>query len=469
MNSKMSTDTQFDPETGEIREPGSNAYAYSVTEISQALKRSVEDLFGHVRIRGEITGYKGVHSSGHCYFSIKDAGAKIDAVIWRGQLGKLRAKLQEGLEVIVTGKLTTFPGKSSYQVIVETLEPAGAGALMALLEQRKKKLAAEGLFDADRKRPLPYLPEVIGVVTSPTGAVIRDILHRLQDRFPRRVIVWPVRVQGESAAGEIAAAINGFNSMDQKPDLLIIARGGGSIEDLWAFNEEIVLRAAAASKIPLISAVGHETDTTLIDFVSDWRAPTPTAAAERAVPVRADLVAALATLHARQNRAIVRTSHQNRLRLQSASRALLTPDDILATVRQRLDNATARLPISLRSNLQRHSIALVRNATRLSIKPLRDQLSIQARQLGDLDKRRGRAMTGLLQRRTDRFTASSKLLSSLSYRSILARGFVLVKDVSGKPVRLAKEVQAGRTMTLEFADDAVNVVAAKPKDQGSLF
>jgi exodeoxyribonuclease VII large subunit len=469
MNSKMSTDTQFDPETGEIREPGSNAYAYSVTEISQALKRSVEDLFGHVRIRGEITGYKGVHSSGHCYFSIKDAGAKIDAVIWRGQLGKLRAKLQEGLEVIVTGKLTTFPGKSSYQVVIETLEPAGAGALMALLEQRKKKLAAEGLFDADRKRPLPYLPEIIGVVTSPTGAVIRDILHRLQDRFPRRVIVWPVRVQGESAAGEIAAAINGFNSMDQKPDLLIIARGGGSIEDLWAFNEEIVLHAAAASKIPLISAVGHETDTTLIDYVSDWRAPTPTAAAERAVPVRADLLAALATLHARQNRAIVRTSHQNRLRLQSASRALLTPDDILATVRQRLDNATARLPISLRSNLQRHSIALVRNATRLSIKPLRDQLSVQARQLRDLGQRRARAITGLLQRRTDRFTASSKLLSSLSYRSILARGFVLVKDVSGKPVRLAKEVQAGRTLTLEFADDAVNVVATKSKDQGALF
>src|SRR5499433_3561057 len=270
-----------------------NVREWTVSELSAALRKTVEDAFGYVRVRGEISGYKGPHGSGHCYFTLKDEGARIDAVIWRSAFARLRMKPEEGLEVFVTGRLTTYPGKSTYQIVIETLEPAGLGALMALLEERKRRLAAEGLFDAARKRPLPFLPEVIGVVTSPTGAVIRDILHRLADRFPRRVVVWPVRVQGEGSAEQVAAAIAGFNALPlsgvvPRPDLLIVARGGGSIEDLWSFNEEIVVRAAADSMLPLIAAVGHETDVTLIDFVADRRAPTPTAAAEMAVPVKSE-------------------------------------------------------------------------------------------------------------------------------------------------------------------------------------
>src|ERR1700726_1351815 len=275
-----------------------NIREWTVSELSAALRKTVEDAFGYVRVRGEISGYRGAHSSGHCYFALKDDSAKIEAVVWKTAYARMRIKPEEGLEVIVTGRLTTYPGQSKYQIVVETLEPAGLGALMALLEERKKRLAGEGLFDAARKRRLPYLPEVIGVITAPTGAVIRDILHRLADRFARHVIVWPVRVQGEGAAEQVAAAIRGFNALPAagpiaRPDLIIVARGGGSLEDLWSFNEESVVRAAAESMIPLISAVGHETDVTLIDFAADRRAPTPTAAAEMAVPVRADLIAEL--------------------------------------------------------------------------------------------------------------------------------------------------------------------------------
>src|SRR4051794_2215179 len=279
-------------------EPLLNTPEFTVSELSQSLKRTVEDTYGHVRVRGEISGFRGAHSSGHCYFALKDESAKIEAVIWKGVHGRMRFKPQEGLEVIATGKLTTYPGSSKYQIVIEALEPAGIGALMALLEERRRKLAAEGLFDEARKKPLPYLPRVIGVVTSPTGAVIRDILHRLAERFPTRVVIWPVRVQGETAAAEVAAAIRGFNALAAggavpRPDLIIVARGGGSLEDLWSFNEEIVVRAAAQSAIPLISAIGHETDFTLIDFAADRRAPTPTAAAEIAVPVRSELKAAV--------------------------------------------------------------------------------------------------------------------------------------------------------------------------------
>src|SRR5690242_9167787 len=271
-----------------------NLVEWTVSELSAALKRTVEDAYGFVRVRGEVSGFKGASPSGHCYFRLKDDKAVIEAVIWKGSFARMRLKPEEGLDVIVTGRLTTFPGSSKYQIVIETLEPAGLGALMALLEERKKKLAAEGLFDAARKQLLPFLPCVIGVITSPTGAVIRDILHRLADRFPREVLVWPVKVQGEGSAEQVAAAIHGFNAFPlgriPRPDVIIVARGGGSLEDLWSFNEEIVVRAAAASMIPLISAVGHETDVTLIDFASDKRAPTPTAAAEMVVPVRAELV-----------------------------------------------------------------------------------------------------------------------------------------------------------------------------------
>ena len=278
---------------------GDNSPALSVSELSGALKRTVESAFSHVKVRGEISGWKR-HASGHCYFTLKDEGACIDAVIWKGQAGSLAFRPEDGAEVIATGKLTTYAGRSKYQIVVTRMELAGEGALMALLDKRRRALAAEGLFDEAKKRRLPFLPRVIGVVTSPTGAVIRDILHRLEDRCPTHVIVWPVPVQGEGAAAKVAAAIRGFASLEPRPDLLIVARGGGSIEDLWAFNEEEVVRAAADSPIPLISAVGHETDTTLIDFASDRRAPTPTAAAEIAVPVRAELAAFLAELGHRQ-------------------------------------------------------------------------------------------------------------------------------------------------------------------------
>ena len=469
----MPTDFSFDPETGEIRDGASNLAELTVSEVAQALKRTIEDRFGFVRIRGEISGYRGAHSSGHCYFSLKDAGAKLDAVIWRGNFNRLRSKLQEGLEVVASGKLTSYPGKSSYQIVIENVEPAGVGALMALLEERRKKLAAEGLFEAGRKKPLPFLPEVIGVVTSPTGAVIRDILHRLNDRFPRHVIVWPVRVQGETAAAEVVAAINGFNALPRKPDLLIVARGGGSLEDLWPFNDEAIVRAVAASSIPVISAIGHETDTTLIDHVADWRAPTPTAAAERAVPVRAELLAEISSLEARRRRAIIRVQQERRLRLQSASRALPRPDDMLAMARQGLDGLVARLPKSLTSNVQRHGLALARLAGRLSLQPLQARVGEHRRRMDELPLRARRALVQLLGRRRDRFIAEAKLLHSMGYKSVLARGFVVVRDIEGRTLHRAAAVMPQAELSIEFADGKVSVKARGETKggggQGSLF
>src|ERR1700753_1715999 len=325
-----------------------NTPEFTVTELSSALKRTVEDAYGHVRVRGEISGFRGPHSSGHCYFALKDESAKIEAVIWKGVHGRMRFKPQEGLEGIATGKLTTYPGSSKYQIVIEATEPAGIGALMALMEERKKKLGAEGLFDEARKQLLPWLPEVIGVVTSPTGAVIRDILHRLEDRFPRRVLVWPVKVQGEGSAEQVAAAIRGFNALPAggripRPDVLIVARGGGSLEDLMAFNEEIVLRAVAACRIPLISAVGHETDTTLIDFVSDRRAPTPNAAAEIATPVLAELRGLVAELSGRMHRCGGRVVEDRRGRVETLGRSLARVPDLVELAGQRFNHATSRL------------------------------------------------------------------------------------------------------------------------------
>src|SRR3954470_7829843 len=317
-----------------------NLVEWTVSELSAALKRTVEDAYGFVRVRGEISGFRGASPSGHCYFRLKDDKAVLEAVIWKGTAGRMRVKPEEGLEVIASGRLTTFPGSSKYQIFIDALEPAGIGALMKLLEERKKKLAAEGLFDEARKQLLPFIPEVIGVVTSPTGAVIRDILHRLADRFPRRVLVWPVRVQGETSAAEVAAAIEGFNALPEggplpRPDLIIVARGGGSLEDLWSFNEEIVVRAAAASMIPLISAVGHETDFTLIDFAADWRAPTPTAAAEKAVPVRSKLLVETDSLARRALACWQRCQEARRTELRAAARALPGLEDLFALPRQR--------------------------------------------------------------------------------------------------------------------------------------
>ena len=325
----------------------SNAHEYTVSELSGALKKTVEDTYGHVRVRGEL-GRVTVAKSGHVYLDMKDERAVIDGVMWKGLAAGLNFRPEEGLEVVAEGRLSTFPGRSKYQLIIERLEPAGEGALMALLEARKKALAAEGLFAQERKRDIPFLPRVVGVVTSPTGAVIRDILHRLGDRFPVHVLLWPVRVQGEGAAAEIAAGIEGLNALPEggaiaQPDVIIVARGGGSIEDLWAFNEGIVVRAEAASRIPLISAVGHETDTTLIDYASDLRAPTPTGAAERAVPVRRDLAERVAKDSLRLSSALQRALDRKSADLKSAARALGRPDALLQGASQRLDYAAERL------------------------------------------------------------------------------------------------------------------------------
>ncbi|HEY8578957.1 MAG TPA: exodeoxyribonuclease VII large subunit, partial [Beijerinckiaceae bacterium] len=348
-----------------MAEPAGNAPEITVSELSTALKRTIEDRFGFVRVRGEVSGWRGPHSSGHVYFCLKDQNARIDAVIWKGSYQRLRVKPEEGMEVIATGKITTYPGKSTYQIVVEHIEPAGVGALLAQLEERRRRLAAEGLFDDARKQLLPYLPQVLGVVTSPTGAVIRDILHRVADRFPVRVLVWPVRVQGETSGAEVARAIEGFNALPEdgpipRPDVLIVARGGGSLEDLWGFNDEVVVRAAAGSLIPLVSAVGHETDWTLIDHAADRRAPTPTAAAEICVPVRSELLAQVAALARRQAAAAVRLSERRRSELRALARALPGPEDLLATPRQRADRAGELLASRLAAGLRDRAIRVGR-------------------------------------------------------------------------------------------------------------
>jgi exodeoxyribonuclease VII large subunit len=532
-----------------------NSPEFTVSELSSALKRTVEDTYGHVRVRGEISGFRGPHSSGHCYFALKDESAKIEAVIWKGVHGRMRFKPQEGLEIIATGKLTTYPGSSKYQIVIEAIEPAGIGALMALMEERKKKLGAEGLFDEARKQLLPWLPEVIGVVTSPTGAVIRDILHRLEDRFPRRVLVWPVKVQGEGSAEQVAAAIRGFNALPEggkipRPDVLIVARGGGSLEDLWSFNEEIVVRAAAESMIPLISAVGHETDITLIDFAADKRAPTPTAAAEMAVPVRSELLVEVSTLARRVMVCWQRAQESRRNELRAAARALPAAGDLLAIPRQRLDSAAGALPRALKANTHAHFRRFAATSGRLTMRVLRGQIAqathrltvsgerlvnsarsllrhrrdryagleirLKASKLSNaqaqrhiiardreraqrLAERARRALLTTLQRHEARVAHSGQLLAALSYRSVLTRGFALVRDEAGHPVHAAAAIGPGALLSIEFADGRVGAVAdadrqavartampvasetkeqpkaaapkrvAKPVDQGSLF
>ncbi|MBZ0217228.1 MAG: exodeoxyribonuclease VII large subunit, partial [Fimbriimonadaceae bacterium] len=363
---------------------------------------------------------------------MKDEQAVLGGVIWRGVAAKLRFQPEQGLEVIVTGRLTTYPGQSKYQIVIESMEPAGVGALMALLEERRKKLAAEGLFDEKRKKPLPYLPEVIGVVTSPSGAVIRDILHRLSDRFPRRVLVWPVRVQGESSAAEVAEGIAGFNALDAggevpRPDLLIVARGGGSLEDLWGFNEEIVVRAAAASNIPLISAIGHETDWTLLDQVADVRAPTPTAAAEMAVPIRSELMATVDDLARRKTRARARLFEDRRAALRSATRGLPRLTDLLALPRQRLDMAAGRFGQARQVGIARYRSNLALASSRLTPRLLNERLNRGRIRLDDLGQDMQSGFKRLIETRKRHVESMSKLLSSLSYQGVLSRGFALVR------------------------------------------
>ncbi|WP_417422941.1 exodeoxyribonuclease VII large subunit [Hoeflea sp.] len=517
-----------------------NAAEFTVSELSGSIRRTVEDGFGHVRVRGEISGYRGPHSSGHAYFSLKDDRARIEAVIWKGTFSKLKHRPEEGLEVIATGKITTYAGSSKYQIVIDSIEPAGAGALMALIEERRRKLAAEGLFEDARKQLLPFMPRVIGVVTSPTGAVIRDILHRIEDRFPVHVIVWPVRVQGDTSGDEVARAINGFNALDpngpiKRPDLIIVARGGGSLEDLWGFNDEAVVRAAAASGIPLISAVGHETDWTLIDHASDRRAPTPTGAAEMAVPVKADLEAQLATLAARLKSAQSRMLDRRREALRGLARALPTLDSVLALPRQRLDRSGQALGRALELNTANRRQGFERQAARVTpfalVSALREKrllvgemsgrgdramdrrlealrtrldrhalvLSAVPRRIGEaqvhgrerlteLTRRTDAALTQMLSQHRRGLAAQTRMLQSLSYQSVLGRGFAVIRDQDRQLLSRAAQVKAGAAIAVEFADGEISALvsgtdrpaakAAKPArakpvktktDQGSLF
>ncbi len=447
--------------------PGDNSEPLSITEISARLKRTVEDSFGFVRLRGELSGVKRA-ASGHLYCSLKDEGARIDGVMWRGGAQRLAFLPEDGIEVIATGKLTTYPGRSNYQIVIERMEIAGEGALLALLAKTKARLEAEGLFDPARKRPLPYLPAVIGVVTSPTGAVIRDILHRLADRFPTRVLVWPVNVQGQGAAEQIAAAVNGFSAMAgsaalPRPDLVIVARGGGSIEDLWSFNEEIVVRAIAACTIPLISAVGHETDTTLADFAADLRAPTPTAAAELAVPVRAELGALLADLGLRQRKCGTRPVELGRERLAARAQRMPTPQALLAAPAQRLDELAERARRGLGDGIATARTRLQRDAGRLSAPLLRARAERAGERLAAL-----RLTPALITReiavRRERLAALWRVASQLDYKRVLERGYAIVRDDAGRPVMCAAAARAQPRLTLQFNDGqvAVSTGAAPP-------
>ncbi|NKB45251.1 MAG: exodeoxyribonuclease VII large subunit [Alphaproteobacteria bacterium] len=438
-----------------------NVPEFTVSEVSNALKRTVEDAFGYVRIRGEISQPK-VAASGHCYMRLKDESAVIDAIIWRGGMSKLAHRPEEGMEVIASGRLTTYPGRSSYQIIIETFELAGEGALLKLLEDRRKALAAEGLFSENRKQALPRLPEVVGVVTSPTGAVIRDILHRLQDRFPRRVLLWPVRVQGEGSASEIAAAINGFNALPEdgdipRPDLLIVARGGGSLEDLWAFNEEIVVRAAAASAIPLISAVGHETDTTLIDFASDRRAPTPTAAAEIAVPVRLELISQVQESGVRLSQSVNRLLSENTLQVEGLARGLPNLRQVVEQKQQDIDGLSERLGTGPSRLLAAKGQDLSVIAAGLKPAHLARDVHRYDELISDWSERLGIALRRSTDRTGEQLEGLGTRLESVSPKRVLERGYALVKGADGTPVTVAAGSSVGAAWQVEFSDGAVDV------------
>lgn len=512
--------------------PGMNSPEFTVSEISGAVKRMIEGEFGHVRIRGEV-GRVSRPRSGHIYLDLKDDKSVISGVMWKGVAARQATQPEEGMEVVATGRLTTFPGQSKYQIVIEEIAPAGMGALMAMLEKRKAALAAEGLFAEERKQALPFLPEVIGVVTSPSGAVIRDILHRLRDRFPRKVLIWPVAVQGERCASEVANAIHGFNALAPggalpRPDVLIVARGGGSVEDLWGFNEEVVVRAAAASAIPLISAVGHETDTTLIDFASDRRAPTPTAAAEIAVPVRRDLLAWVGEQEARLTSALTQGIARRDQRLRDLSRALPRAEVLLDTPRQKLDRASERLPAALRALVQRGEARLARagggfRPTLLTNRTaiMRDKLTVTSarlapalergreakkrefdrlaprlsperitqahtrgkRELDAISARLERVGTAQISDLKKRLDALERMRQTLGYTETLKRGYAVVRG-DGDVVTNTKAAGAASAIEIEFADGKVSLgeasapkpakpAAKKPKpptpEQGSLF
>ena len=507
-----------------------------------------------MRLRGEISGFRGPHASGHAYFALKDDSAKIDAVIWKGTYSRLKVRPEEGMEVIAQGRVTSYPGSSKYQIVIDSMEPAGVGALMALLEERKRRLTAEGLFAEDAKRPLPFMPRVIGIVTSPTGAVIRDMLAGFAERFPARVLLWPVRVQGETAGAEVAAAIDGFNRLTiggpiPRPDVLIVARGGGSLEDLWGFNDEIVVRAAAASTIPLVSAVGHETDWTLLDLVADARAPTPTKAAEWVVPMYCDLLAEIGLLDRRLAVSVRRSLSNMRTHLRSAARGLPRLEDLVALPRQRFDTAQQRLERGLIANTRAHASRLSHLDTRLTprllqirlarasdkltslatcqrdalarltaarrsqfasltahLRPrvleirlarLDERLASLTRRKSDalsrltaararrfasitgalrpapllhrmercrdtlraLEVRNTRALCHAIDQRGHRLASTGQMLAALGHRSVLARGFAIVRDGNGAMIRSATSVKPGAALGIEFQDGDVRAQA----------
>jgi exodeoxyribonuclease VII large subunit len=475
-----------------LAEATGNVAEFTVSEVANAVKRTLEHTFEHVRVRGEVSR-PNYHGSGHLYFTLKDENAALDAVCWRGTVSMLRLRVEEGMEVVCTGRISSYPRNSRYQLVVESVELAGRGALLKLLEDRRKKLAAEGLFDEARKKELPFLPEVVGVITSPTGAVIRDILHRLADRFPRHVILWPVPVQGDGAAEKVAAAIAGFNALPEggripRPDVLIVARGGGSLEDLWTFNEEVVVRAAAASEIPLISAIGHETDTTLIDYAADVRAPTPTAAAEMAVPVRAELQASAMDIGRRLFAATSRLLAERRTELAGLARGLPEPQRLLEEAAIRLDNETDRLRNAL-GNLVRHHRAEVGRLAGALRHP-REIHALSAKHVEQIGLRFNQIVRTTVARREERFHAVSAetrlpaafarlhrdavarlarggdLLRSLSYERTLERGFAIVQDDAGATIASAAAASPGSEISIRFRDGAVGatVHSAAPRE-----
>ena len=435
---------------------GENAPEFSVSELSSVLKRMIEGEFSNVRIRGEV-GRVSRPASGHLYFDLKDDKSVIASVTWRGQASKLATQPEEGLEVVATGKITTFAGQSRYQMIVSEMSVAGIGALMAQLEKRKKKLEAEGLFDKNIKKEIPYLPEIIGVVTSPSGAVIRDILHRLSDRFPRKVLLWPVSVQGESCAPDVTAAINGFNKLSPggampRPELIIVARGGGSIEDLWGFNEESVVRAAFESEIPLISAVGHETDTTLIDLASDLRAPTPTAAAEYAVPVRADLMGWLSSMEERRVRSLTSNLEIKRQRLKDLSRGLPTPADLVAMAAQRLDAVSDRLPRALSAVSNNKRTLLLQTSAGLRGRLLQNRLIDRTKEMNRFVKSIEANIRLIIQRNQSSLDGLERIRQTLGYEATLRRGYTVVRNKDGKLITRLKEADVNKELEIEFYD-----------------
>lgn len=454
----MTDDYVFEGPADEPAAPRDNNPPQTVSELSFALKRTLEDRFGHVRLRGEISKVNH-HASGHVYLTLKDDKAAIDGVVWKGSVRGLGVRPETGLEVIVTGKITSYPARSSYQIVIETMEAAGAGALLAQLERLKARLAGEGLFEPSRKRPIPTFPAVVGVITSPTGAVIRDILHRIAERWPCRVIVWPCVVQGDAAAGQVAAAVRGFDAMTPdgpipRPDVVIVARGGGSVEDLWAFNDEALARTVAAASIPIISAVGHETDTTLIDFVSDRRAPTPTGAAEIATPVLADLQYVVADFERRLARAGGRILEDRRTRLRAAARGLpARPEDLLALPQQRLDHAGSRLGSGLQRNLAVHERQLITVAGRLSPALLDRAMERRRDRLAAVGGRFTPTLPRQLDRDQTRLAALSRALASLDPKRPKP-GFARVEDSDGAMIAAAAALQAGQAIRLVFADGA---------------